>query len=112
MTQASTRTERIAQLNDRLRRDRLGGHIMMTRGVADLAADDLTALLLALRDFTGFDEGKYPYREHDFGRIAHRGTDYFFKIDTYADASLSTGADDPLSPAAVRVLTLMRADEY
>lgn len=106
------RTQQIAALNDRLRRDGLGGRIVMTRSVAALSPDDLAALILALRDFTAFDDGNDPYGEHDFGRIAHRGTDYFFKIDTYADPTLSEGADDPLSPAAVRVLTLMRADDY
>ena len=53
-----------------------------------------------------------PYSEHDFGAFEHAGERFFFKIDTYADASLTYGAEDPLGPGAVRVLTLMLASDY
>ncbi len=103
---------RIATLNDRLRRDRLGGHVVMTAAVAALPEETLNRLLLALRSFAAFTRANDPYGEHDFGRIACGGEDYLFKIDTFADASLTHGAEDPLAPSAVRVLTLMHASDY
>lgn len=105
----AARAAEIAARNDALRRDRLGGHVMMTAAVAALPPDALAAAILALRRFDDFDD---PYAEHDFGAFEHAGERFFFKIDTYADASLTFGAEDPLAPGVVRVLTLMLASDY
>lgn len=108
----AARAAEIAALNDALRRDRLGGHVMMTAAVAALPPDTMAAAILALRRFDDFTPDNDPYSEHDFGAFEHAGERYFFKIDSYADASLTYGAEDPLAPGVVRVLTLMLASDY
>ena len=108
----AARAAEIAARNDALRRDRLGGHVMMTAAVAALPPDTLTAAILAMRRFDEFTPDNDPYAEHDFGAFEHAGECFFFKIDTYADASLTSGAEDPLAPGVVRVLTLMLASDY
>ena len=106
------RAAEIASRNDALRRDRLGGHVMMTAAVAALPPDTLAAAILAMRRFDDFTPNNDPYGEHDFGAFEHAGERFFFKIDTYADDSLTYGAEDPLAPGVVRVLTLMLASDY
>ena len=108
----SARAAKIAARNDALRRDRLGGHVVMTAAVAALPPDILTAAILAMRRFDDFTPENDPYGEHDFGAFEHAGERFFFKIDTYADASLTCGAEDPLGASAVRILTLMLASDY
>ena len=108
----AVRAAEIAARNDALRRDRLGGHVLMTAAVAALPPDTLAAAILALRRFDDFTPDNDPYSEHDFGAFEHAGERYFFKIDSYADASLTYGAEDPLAPGVVRVLTLMLASDY
>lgn len=106
------RAAEIAARNDALRRDRLGGHVVMTAAVAALPPDILAAAILAMRRFDDFTPDNDPYSERDFGAFEHAGERFFFKIDTYADASLMFGAEDPLAPGVVRVLTLMLASDY
>ena len=108
----AARAAEIAARNDALRRDRLGGHVMMTAAVAALPPDTLAAAILAMRRFDDFAPDNDPYGEHDFGAFEHAGERFFFKIDTYADASLTYCAEDPLAPGVVRVLTLMLASDY
>ena len=108
----AARAAKIAARNDALRRDRLGGHVVMTAAVAALPPDTLAAAILALRRFDDFTPDNDPYAEHDFGAFEHAGERFFFKIDTYADATLTFGAEDPLAPGVVRVLTLMLASDY
>ena len=84
----------------------------MTAAVATLPPDTFTAAILAMRRFDNFTPENDPYWEHDFGSFEHAGERSFFKIDTYADASLTCGAEDPLAPGVVRVLTLMLASDY
>ena len=102
----------IAARNDALRRDRLGGHVVMTAAVAALSPDTLNGAILALRRFDAFTRDNDPYGEHDFGAFEHAGERFCFKIDTYADHTLIEGAEDPLAPGVVRVLTLMLASDY
>jgi|CXWL01.1.fsa_nt_gi hypothetical protein len=106
------RAAEIAARNDALRRDRLGGHVVMTAAVAMLPPDILTAAIVAMRRFEAFTPDNDPYFEHDFGAFEHAGERFLFKIDTYADASLTYGAEDPLAPGVARVLTLMLASDY
>lgn len=62
--------------------------------------------------FDAFTEGNNPHGEHDFGTVSLGLERYFWKIDYY-DSSLQLGSPDPADPAVtVRVLTIMRADEY
>lgn len=112
MTDASARAAQVAALNDRLRREHKGGRLMMTATVAALGIKTRAALIAKLAAFDAFTEANDPYGEHDFGRIEHAGEVWLFKIDTYADATLTAGAEDPLAPEAVRVLTLMHESDY
>ncbi|MCB1519146.1 MAG: DUF3768 domain-containing protein [Hyphomicrobiaceae bacterium] len=107
-----TRAAAIAARNDALRRNRLGGHIVMTAAVAALPPDVLTAAVIAMRRFDAFTPDNDPHQEHDFGAFEHASERFFFKIDTYADHTLTQGAEDPLAPGVVRVLTLMLASDY
>lgn len=102
----------IAKRNDALRRDRLGGHVVMTATVAALPPDILNGAILAMRRFDAFSADNDPYGAHDFGAFDHGGERFLFKIDTFADHTLTEGAEDPLAPKAVRVLTLMLASDY
>lgn len=106
------RAAAIAARNDALRRDRLGGHVVMTAAVVALPSDVLHAAILALRRFDAFTPDNDPYGEHDFGAFEHAGERFLFKIDTFADHTLTEGAEDALAPDAVRVLTLMLASDY
>ncbi len=103
---------RIAALNYRLRREHKGGRLMMTASVAALGIETRAALLAKLTAFDAFTGANDPYGEHDFGRIEHAGEVWLFRIDTYADATLTAGAEDPLTPETVRVLTLMHQSDY
>lgn len=104
--------ERIRTLNDELRIHRKGGKVVITSGVAALPAATILKLDTAVATFTDFDASNDPYEEHDFGALEVDGTDFFFKIDTY-DLSGQFASPDPGDPTVtVRVMTIMRADEY
>ncbi|MFC7662021.1 DUF3768 domain-containing protein [Methylorubrum suomiense] len=69
-------------------------------------------MLNLMREFSAFTPDNDPHGEHDFGSVEHKGTRYFWKIDYY-DLQLAMHSPDAANPAVtVRVLTLMRADEY
>lgn len=105
-------TAEIRRLNDALRTTFTGGRLMLTSRVSALAPLDQAAVLDQVRGFTAFTPDNDPYEEHDFGAIEHGGTRYFWKIDTY-DLQLQMHSPDASDPAVtVRVLTVMRADEY
>lgn len=103
---------RIRELNDAFRRSFVGGRIMLTVGVSGLPAADQSVLLLRVRQFDRFDTDNDPHGEHDFLALEHAGERYFAKIDYY-DPDMQHGSEEPEDPAkTVRVLTVMRADEY
>ena len=103
---------RIRELNDAFRRSFVGGRVMLTAGVNALPVADQAAVLAMVRGFDNFDPENDPYGEHDFLAIEHSGERYFAKIDYY-DLDMQHGAEEPVDPAkTVRVLTIMRADEY
>ena len=107
-----SRASEIRRLNDALRQQLTGGRLMLTPGVSQLAPLDRLAVLNLMRDFSAFSPDNDPHGEHDFGSVEHRGTRYFWKIDYY-DLQMAMHSPDPADPAVtVRVLTLMRADEY
>jgi len=105
----------IAELNDKMRQQMFTdshNKIVMTVGVSALPLIEQVCLLNKIRRFNDFNKSNDPYQEHDFGRIEHNGITYFFKIDYY-DTSMEYGSDDPSNPdITIRVLTVMRADEY
>ena len=106
-------TARTRALNDRLRRTHLGGTLMFTSGINALSMNFTRQALIALAEFDSFDPDNYPHGEHDFGTLTVQGERLIWKIDYYADASLSLGSDNPSEEAhCYRILTLMLAEEY
>jgi hypothetical protein len=104
--------ERIAALNDSFRRTFAGGRVVMTAGVAALAAAEREEIVRVVRTFETFDPDDDPYGEHDFGAIEVSGRRIFWKIDYY-DATIAGGSEDPADAAlTTRVLTIMLAEEY
>lgn len=106
-----SRSERIAALNDALRR-RPGPGWMMTSGVQALGAPFVVQAAAAVGAHEAFDPDDDPYGERDFGAVSVEGQRLFWKIDYY-DLALECGSPDPADPALTRrVLTLMLAEEY
>lgn len=106
------RADRLRHLNDAFRRSFVSGHVVATRGVMALAPDDLCGLFKAVRAYDSFTPENDSYGEHDFGALAFKDVRYFWKIDYY-DLDLRYASPDPTDPAfTVRVMTIMRGDEY
>jgi uncharacterized protein DUF3768 len=56
---------RIRELNDQLRRQAIGGRIVITRGIQALGADGVRQVLTAVARFDEFTEDNDPWGEHD-----------------------------------------------
>jgi len=107
-----SKSHSIRVLNDNFRSTFVGGQVLTTAGVAELAVDTKARLLLAVHSFSEFRSDNDPHGEHDFGSIELEGETYFWKIDYY-DLDYRCGSEDPADPEkTMRVLTIMRADEY
>ncbi len=107
-----TKTHRIRVLNDNFRSTFVGGQVVITLGVDALPRDTMSRVLLAVQSFSDFTKDNDPHGEHDFGIFEIEGKTYFFKIDYYA-LDMGGGSEDPADPEkTVRVLTIMRPDEY
>ena len=95
-------------LNDRFRTS-LGligsGQVLITNGVDSLPEDTKAKILLAVRDFSAFNQDNDPHGEHDFGSLKIDGHSVFWKIDYY-DAEYRYHGD------VNRVLTIMLSHEY
>ena len=105
-------TARIRELNDAFRTTFMGGKLLLTPGVNELAETDRTAVLTKIQGFREFDPGNDPYDEHDFVSVEHVGVTYFGKIDYYAPDMEHASEDPSDTTRTIRVLTIMRADEY
>ena len=104
--------ERIAELNDLLRKTFIGGRIVITAGIAALPGGDQAAILEKVQTFDAFSPDNNPHGHRDFGSFSHNGQRVFWKIDYY-DPFLTFGSEDPADPAkTARVLTIMLALEY
>lgn len=113
----------IARHNDWLRANLTspgGNRVVMTAGIAELIGDvtlfrgfrKRAELLRTIRNFDAFDRDNDPHGHRDFGMFRFEGVSCFWKIDYY-DRDLAFGSDDPADPfRTVRVLTILRADEY
>jgi hypothetical protein len=102
----------VRRLNDAFRRTLRGGRVVVTRGILDLGSPAVGEVLRAVAAFDRFEPGNDPYREHDFGSLHHGDVLIFFKIDTY-DLDLCGYSPDPADPTVtVRVMTVMRSEEY
>ena len=113
MTDASSeKTARIRELNDQLRRQGIGGRVMITPGIQALGPDDVRHVLTAVARFDDFTEDNDPWGEHDCAVLTAAGRRIIFKHD-YFDRELRWHSPDASDPAVTeRVLTVMLAEEY
>jgi hypothetical protein len=108
----STRTERIRNLNDKLRRNLSEGAAVMTCGVVALGPEAVARIVKTVAVYDDFCHANDPHQEHDFGSFEADGHTIFFKIDYY-DSTLTVHSPDPSDPAVTkRVITIMLAEEY
>lgn len=107
------RAEQIARLNDQLRKSGRGGQVVVTRGIHELTAGDVTKLLTSLAAFNEFDADSDPHGERDLGILDFEGAEVLWKVDYYAEGDMFLGSDDPADATVThRVLTIMLAEEY
>lgn len=109
---------RIAKLNDQFRKEGPAGSVpglrVATAGISALPLPAQLVIWRTVTDFDAFTADNDPYGEHDFGafELARIGK-IFWKIDCYADRSMTWGSEHPEDPAqSFRVLTVMLAEEY
>ena len=78
------RSERIAELNDRFRKNSLRhGRLMITAGVRDLGDDSVQLVLRTIAQQDNIPAGDDPYGERDFAACDVDGARIFWKIDLY-----------------------------
>ena len=106
---------KIAKLNYDLRQNLFTpglNQVFVSATVSSLPYLERALLLDKVQKFNDFNPDNDPYQAHDFSRIEHNGTNYFWKIDYY-NKTMDAGSDDPSNPdITTRVLTIMRTDEY
>ena len=84
----------------------------MTNGIAALGLAKVDQILAAIAVFDDFKEDNDPWGEHDCSIMMIAGVKVVWKIDYY-DRTRTYHSPDPSDPkVTVRVLTVMRADEY
>ena len=117
------RLARVAALNDALRRSIHNpgrNQIVVTAGVVALIGNVAlfrgfrrrAEIIRIVRDYDNFTPDNDPIGEHDFGRFDFEDAILYWKIDYY-DVDLAFGSSDPANPdVTIRVLTILRADEY
>lgn len=112
VTSVSQQTARVRDLNDQLRKHRIGGRVVITRGIAALGPEMVMRIDQAVSAFDAFNQDNDPYEAHDFGTVEVEGHVVMFKIDYY-DIDLQYASPDPTdSGVTCRVMTLMLAEEY
>ena len=105
-------SDRIRELNDRLRQYGVGGRILITSGIVAIGLEFVAEVLAAVRAFAEFSVDNDPLGEHDFGGFTVKERRLFWKIDYYAP-DMQGHSMDPSNPdATARVLTIMLAEEY
>ncbi len=106
---------KIAELNDQLRQNLFTpgqNQVFVSAAVSSLPYLERARLLDKVQKFNDFNEENNPYGERDFSRIEHNGTNYFWKIDYY-NKTMDAGSENPADEnITIRVLTIMRSDEY
>ena len=103
---------KIAILNDAFRTTFLSGTVTVTAGLHLLGDEFVKAALLAVREFSTFNEDNDRRGEHDLGSLDIDGRRLLWKID-YFDPTMTAGAEDPADAISTRrVLTVMLAEEY
>jgi len=103
---------KIARLNDLLRKEGVGGRVMMTQGIQTLSDETRKNVFQAIRNFDNFTTDNDPYKERDFAALTVDGERINFKFDYY-DKSMQYASDDPSDPSITeRIMTVMLASEY
>ena len=106
---------KIAELNDQLRQNLFTpglNRVFVSAAVSSLPYLERALLLDKVQKFNDFNESNDVYQEHDFSRIEHNGITYFWKIDYY-NKTMDAGSENPADETiTIRVLTIMRSDEY
>lgn len=114
---ASSRTIKLAQLNDAFRRGdpSVPGQRFVTAGVVHLLKRlgiPVEQLIQRVAQFDDFTAANDPHGEHDFGAFEFHGHQLFWKVDAY-DKNYNMGSDDPTNLSTTRrVLTIMLAEEW
>lgn len=106
--------KRIRELNDLFRSKGFGNSsVLVTGGIRAKGSEFSAKAMEAVQCYDDFDDDNDPWGEHDFGAVEVDEQKVFFKIDYFADASLSTGSENPANEGKThRVLTIMLASEY
>jgi hypothetical protein len=114
-----TQTEKTRQLNDLFRGTFFPqfGQVALTQGVSTLDEKTKSDVITKVREYSVFDPEDDPYGEHDFGAFEVEDEKYFWKIDYYDRSMFNTdtpyGSEEPWdNKKTIRLLTIMRADEY
>jgi len=103
---------KVAFLNDGLRRTFSRGKVVMTAAVAALPEQKLAQVLSRVRSFDEFTTDNDPYGEHDFGSFELDGERFFFKCDYY-NKDMTAGSEDPGDPEqTTRALTIGFMSDY
>ena len=103
---------KVRRLNDNLRIHGRGGIVLITCGIAGLDPSTIREVLAAVASFEAFNADNDPVGVHDCAILTVAGVEVLWKIDSY-DRSRRFRSPDPTDPkVTVRVLTIMRADEY
>ena len=101
-----------ALLNDELRVYGVGGNIVLTEAIANLAQQDRLAVIQAVREFDVFGNEFNSYKDRTFGLLTVNAQRVFWKID-YDFKECLKGETTALDMSQIaRVLTVMLADEY
>ncbi len=102
----------VRRLNDNLRIHGRGGIVLVTDGIAGLDPSTINQIFAAVTSFNSFNADNNPHGDHDCAILTVAGVEVLWKIDSY-DRSRRFRSPDPTDPkVTVRVLTIMRADEY
>ena len=118
IVEMKSRTERIAELNDRCRLglDPQAKH-MLSRGclaafASGFTAEGIAAIAELLESTRVYEFEPGDGRERDFGSFDFRGQRICFKIDYY-DLALEFGSEDPADPSiTTRVMTVMLTSDH
>jgi hypothetical protein len=103
---------KIAFLNDGVRRTFSRGKVVMTAAVAALPEERREQVLRRVQTFDQFTEDNDPMGEHDFGSFELGGEQFFFKLDYY-NKDMLAGSEDPADPEqTTRVLTIGFMSDY
>lgn len=104
--------DKVRAQNDHFRKTGVGGLEVITQGIQEMGITTVAIIRRMVADYDKWEEGNDPYQEHDFGTIAFRRQQIFWKIDYY-DADLKEASPNPSDPdVTTRVLTIMLAREY